>query len=294
MNSVVTALVQACTQAVVYIPLVLGGYITVSLMKLPDIALESAFSFGAVSAYLFLTYAPSISGILGLAGILFVALAGGALVGYGTTLLVQKLKFPHLLSSIVMVGCMQGLTLLMMGTSNRSLAGLPSFLQTNYFSEQSAMFCIVAVVFVFCFLLSRRQLGYACAVYGINKKFFRYHRMDGAYVYTAGVIIAHSLAGLSGYLFAQSNNFVDATSGNGMVLLVITCLIMGKLFIKKQKWAVFSPLVGVIFYLFLQQLLLKCGFDLKLFPLVQALVIIAAVVSHFKGLELHYNDQLGV
>jgi len=294
MNGVVTALVQACTQAIVYIPLVMGGYITISLMKLPDIALESAFSFGAVSAYLFLSYASSFPGSLGVIGVLLLALSGGALVGYGATLLVQKLKFPHLLSSIVMVGCMQGFTLLMMGTSNRSLAGLPSFLQTNYFSEQSAMLCIVTVVFVFCFLISRRQLGYACAVYGINKKFFRYHRMDGAYVYTTGVIIAHALAGLSGYLFAQSNNFVDATSGNGMVLLVVTCLIMGKLFIKKQRWAIFSPLCGVIFYLLIQQLLLKCGFDLKLFPLVQALVIVAAVASHFQGLELHYNDQLGV
>ena len=34
-------------QTLLYVPLVVGGYISISLMKVPDLSLESAFIFGA-------------------------------------------------------------------------------------------------------------------------------------------------------------------------------------------------------------------------------------------------------
>ena len=43
-------------QALIYIPLVIGALISISLMKIPDLSLESAFTAGAIAAYNFLNF----------------------------------------------------------------------------------------------------------------------------------------------------------------------------------------------------------------------------------------------
>ena len=83
--------------------------------------------------------------------------------------------------------------------------------------------------------LFRTQIGYSYAVYGNNPQFFRNYGISTSFVFITGIMIANALAGLSGYLFAQSNSFIELNMGLGKALLCITALILGKSLVRTKK-----------------------------------------------------------
>ncbi len=84
-------------------------------------------------------------------------------------------------------------------------------------------------------LLLRSQLGYGLAIYGNNPQFFSHHNISGSYVVSFGIILGHGLAGISGFLFAHANGFVDLGMNFGVILLCLTSLMLGKLFLTNKN-----------------------------------------------------------
>lgn len=242
-------------QILVTLPLVLGAYITLSRLKLPDFGLESAYLFGAVMAYL-LPLQP------------LAALMGGMMVGALIVLLNQRL--PYLLAAIVVSGIVHGCTLFLLGSS---IVSLPYTIDPLYVSLPLLLLMI---------LLLLSPLGKSFAIYGNNPRFFESHGMAGSYVLLMGILAGHGAAGIGGFLFAQSSGFVDITMNYGLILLCLVSLMLGKL--------VRLPPAGVILYFSLQQLLLRLGFDLKYFNLVQAVAVLLILMLR----KRNNYDFLGV
>src|SRR5690242_12822688 len=96
-------------QALIALPLIIGSYITLSLLKLPDFSIESAYLFGAVMAY--------VGADLGTPFTLISAGVGGALVGAIVTTMNQYLKLPFLLAAIITNGLFHGIAQFVLGTS---------------------------------------------------------------------------------------------------------------------------------------------------------------------------------
>ncbi|MBS0629266.1 MAG: hypothetical protein JSS30_03470 [Verrucomicrobia bacterium] len=266
-------------QAMILIPLLIGAYMTISLLKFPDFSIESAYLFGAVSAVL--------AGSLPLPLILLTALLGGMVVGGTVSVLNQCFKFPFLLAAIITNGLFHGLTQMLLGTS------VKSFHPTLMISE-IGLFVIIAcsLIAILGFCL-RSQLGYSLAIYGQNPKFFHHHPPSGRYVATTGVIVGHGCAGIGGFLFALSNGFVDLTMNFGIVLLCLTALIFGKALFPKSRPNIFVPLVGLLAYFCIQQLLLHLGLNLKYFYAFQALFVLGTLyfMHRKKNVTL---DHMGV
>ena len=131
--------------------------------------------------------------------------------------------------------------------------------------------------------LFRTQIGYSYAVYGNNPQFFSNYGISTSFVFITGVMLANALAGLSGYLFAQSNSFIELNMGVGKVLLCITALILGKSLVSTKKpFSLYIPLVGTSAYFAMQQVLLKMGFNLKYFTAVQALLVLCILVYTYR------------
>ena len=63
-------------QVFLYFPLVLGAYISISLMKLPDLSIESAYVFGAILATKVLPFHEVVP-----SWVLFVIVLGASLLG---------------------------------------------------------------------------------------------------------------------------------------------------------------------------------------------------------------------
>lgn len=282
-------------QALMHIPLILGAYMSVALMKLPDLSIESSFAFGALLATTALPFLTTLPFPVNLILIMCVSMVGGAMVGLLSGILTHKARIPYLLSSIITIGIFHGIGQLVAGVYV-SLSGRTNLLMTDDIPLHPEL-VLLLIIGVVCVVVARyffaTELGYSLAVFGDNPTFFSHYGISTAYVFMVGITLAHACAGLSGYLCAQSNGFADISMGFGKLLLCITALILGKV-IPARKISVIIPVGGLLIYFTLQQLLLKVGFDLRYFTMVQALVVvIILVVQHHKKENIH-SDHLGI
>lgn len=272
-------MISLLEQILLAFPLLIGAYLSISLMKLPDLSLESAYLFGAAAA---ISLQP-----LGLPAnvkiplILFASVGGGAFVGLVSSVLNQYLAIPFLLCAIIANGLFHGMTQFVMGESllsfdreSNPLALLP-LLPSH--PEFGMLLLVNGIAALGARLLFARQLGLSYAVYGNNPNFFKQHGISTRMVAISGVCLANSFAGLSGYLFAQSNGFVDLSMGYGVILMALTSLILGKLLCKSAYPSLTIPFSGILAYFLIQQLLLHLGFNLKYFNAFQALFVLATL-----------------
>jgi putative ABC transport system permease protein len=284
-------------QCLIHVPLLLGAYVTISLMKLPDLSIESAYVSGAIVGAQCITLTNTLPIHIQLPIVIIASLCGGALVGVTSSTLTQYAGMPHLLSCIITFGIFYGINQLIAG-SYISLSAYENPLISAGIERHPEMVTLIVLVCIVVACLSflfKKQLGYAFALYGNNTHFLRHHGVSIPYVFIVGVVLSNALAGLSGYLFAQSNGFADITMGFGKALLCITALILGKVIVRSLKpITITMPLIGCLAYFVLQQLLLKIGFNLKYFTTVQALVTLCILVLTYRKKTKQHIDHLGV
>lgn len=282
-------------QSLLHFPLILGAYISISLMKTPDLSLESAYVFGALLASMAIPYVQNMPSTIGILSLLCISLIGGACVGITSATLTQKARIPHLLSSIITTGIFHGINQLVAGTyvSLSKYTNLLSMISIPLHPELPALLIIFMILTMLAYYFFRTEHGYCVAVFGDNSSFFTYYGISTLYIFMSGIIIANSLAGLSGYLIAQSNGFADINMGFGKVLLCITTLILGKI-IQTNTLSISAPIGGMLCYFLLQQMLLKVGFDLRYFTMIQAIIILLIMLTHYKETNSQENDHLGV
>lgn len=266
-------------QVLVTLPLIIGAYLTISLLKLPDFSLESAFLCGAIGAFL--------AKDLPLVFILLAAIGGGLFVGLVMSFFNQVIKIPYLLAAVITNGLFHGFTQYQLETA------AASFRITLPFSEFAFLFGAGVLVLGSARLIIASQLGYSFAIYGNNPAFFLHHRPSGPYTAMCGILLSYGLAGISGFLFAQSNGFVDLTMQIGVVLLCLTSLMLGKLIIRRRSPSILIPLIGSVTYFIAQQTLLRMGLNLKYFNAFQALFILSMLLISRKKASFTL-DHLGV
>lgn len=293
---IVDQLLILAEQIMLHVPLVLGAYISFSLLKVPDLSLESAYVTGAMIAARILPLLQGLPSGLQLVAVLFTSLFAGGSVGLLSSLLTQKAQLSHLLSCIITFGIFYGVNQLITGSYfSFSAYHNPLIFELIPKHPELIILTIVGiVVMLFVYIILRTQLGYSFAVYGNNAQFFNHYGISSSYVFIMGIVCSNMLAGLSGYFFAQANGFVEINMAFGKALLCITALILGKTCIPSQAPIhIARPLTGLFLYFSLQQILLKCGFNFKYFTAIQALVVLFILVM-FRKSRNYSADNLGV
>lgn len=271
MIHIVCALLE---QTGLYLPLLLGAYCVFSLLQIPFLALENAYTFGALcaSTCLTLTLSPVLSGILTFCAALF----GGAFVGIIAYVIKQHTQVSFLLASIIIRGLFHGINQFILQGSHISVHPrypILSFLPSLYeYPQLSTLLFFALILSIIFFYFTRSSLGMSCALYGNNHHFFEHYGISTHYIVFIGICLSSALAGLSGFLVATINGFADISMGFGVNLLSIIMLILGKSIIAK-KYTLAIPLIGLISYLLIQQLLLKIHFNSQYFTMVQSLII---------------------
>ncbi len=265
-------------QIFLFFPLILGAYLCISLMKVPDLSLESAYLFGAVLG--------GLTASEGVVSYVF-AIGGGAVVGALTGVLNQICRLPFLLAAIVVNGLFHGIV-------QFALKGALLSIKPSFGDEWTVLIVVTVGLVGFSYFLLRSQLGYAFAIYGNNPLFFKRHHVSTKYVVIFGTVLGGAAAGLSGYLFATANGFVDVTMNYGIVLLGITSLMLGKVFLDRQQPNLVAPFIGIVLFFVLQHALIKCGFPLRYFNAFQAVMILAIWVFSQRAKVRFATDHLGV
>lgn len=295
----INTLLVILEQSMLHLPLMLGAYISFSLLKVPDLSIESAYVVGAIAGSYPLINMSNIPILIMLIMVIGTSLIGGMIVGLVSSLLTQKGTFPHLLSSIVTFGLFHGINQFI-SPVYISLSGTRNPLTLFNTMPQHPELCMLIItgLIVTCciYFLSKTQIGYSYAIYGNNTQFFGNYGISTSYVFMTGIMLSNALAGLSGYIFAQSNTFIELNMSLGKALLCITALILGKALVRSKKpFSVPIPIVGTFAYFTLQQLLLKVGFNLKYFTAVQAFLVLCILLyTYHQHPQRSSNDNLGV
>lgn len=287
-------------QFFLYFPLVLGSYISISLMKMPDLSIESAYVFGAIFAARSLENIQAFPQFLHLPIALCMGLLGGLIVGLISSSLTQFARIPHLLSSVLTIGLFHGVNQFVLGSANFSLSSFYNPLAVGFLVKNPEFPALIGLgivlIIVGKFLLST-QLGYALAVYGNNPKFFENYGISTTFICCCGIIFANALAGVAGYIVAQSSGFVDINAGLGMALFCVTSLILGKaLYFFRKPFSLAIPIIGTLSYFCIAQFLLKIGFNQKYFTMIQALLVLLILINKFRKMQKNrmVTDNLGV
>jgi putative ABC transport system permease protein len=267
-------------------------------MKIPNLSIESAYLIGAIFGYKALLLAPILPQGIALILAVSASLIGGALIGVALSLIHIKGNIPFLLGSIIIIGLCNGLSQLVIPLYC-TFNNLQNPLINTCFAQHPELLItgiINGVILLICIAIFHSQLGYMLAVYGNNTTFFRFSRINKSYIITTGLILSNALAGLSGYLFAQSNGFIDLNMGTSKLLLCITALILAHFCIKTKKtFSIYIPITGTICYFTLQQLLLKIGFNSKYFTTVQAIIVlIMLLITYYNKPQTIEHNELGV
>ena len=136
-----------------------GGIFSISLLKLPDLSIEAAFVFGAISASKTIIFFNGINNIYVGALVFCVSLLAGAAVGIFSSMLTLKFKLSPLLSSIMAIGFFHGIYQLVLRSLKLSIScydNFFSFVSETYFLIFLAIVCSILVG-----LLLRSQIGFA-------------------------------------------------------------------------------------------------------------------------------------
>lgn len=259
-------------QGLIYAPIVLGVYITYSILDFPDLSVDGTFPLGAAITAVCLT-----SGVHPVAAIL-IAVAVGAMAGFVTGALHVYLKITNLLCGILVMTALYTVNLRIMGKSNIAL-----FTEQRVFSsaipEVVIVLIIVIVIKIIFDLFMKTYAGKSLLAVGVNEQLVNTLGVNTGRVKIMGLMIANGLAALSGSLMCQYQKFADIGMGTGTVVIGLAAVIVGKALFGKAKFLKHSTAVilGSIIYKTSIGVALKLGLrpsDMKLITAVFFVLII--------------------
>ena len=259
-------------QGLIYAPIVLGVYITYSILDFPDLSVDGTFPLGAAITAVCIT-----SGIHPVIAILL-AMAAGAAGGFITGALHVFFKITNLLCGILTMTALYSVNLRIMGKSNIPLLSEETVFSSAMPTVIVALVIVVAIKLILDWYMNTFA-GKSLLAVGVNEQLVKTLSINTGKVKIVGLMIANALAGLSGSLMAQYQRFADVGMGSGTVVIGLAAVIIGLAMFKKARFIQGSTSVifGSIIYKLSIGVALKLGLpatDMKMMSAVFFVVVI--------------------
>lgn len=280
-----------------YSLLAVGIYITFRILNMADLTVDGSFCLGmAVSAIFTISNMPHL-------GLLFGACAG-ALAGIVTGLLATKAKINPLIAGIITSTGLYSINIYVLGSPNISLLGIDkmynfimSFMAPNpHITNSSLAFqggkgigpediskliSVLAIVIIIIALLIayfKTESGLAMRAVGDNEAMSAASSINVDITKIGGLALGNALVGLSGAILAQCQGFADMSSGTGMVMIGLACVIIGEVCggRKSVVAGLVCTVIGSIVYRIIIQIALGINIlDANALKLISSLIVAA-------------------
>ena len=218
-------LLSIVEQSCVFLPLVLGIYISYGILRIADLTTDGTFVLGAALFAIFIGF--DINPIIATAS----SILGGALAGLISSLLQTRYDLQPLIVGILLVFILNSLTLKVMGKPNISL-----FESRSIFFSHSKLTLLIPIAVFLLFggagLLASR-LGLMLHALGNHPTLLHLCGKNGNSYRTFGLSLSNGLVAFSGALTAQVNGYADIGMGVGMILIALGIVIMGQQIYKR-------------------------------------------------------------
>jgi len=225
-------------QGLLYAPAVIGVFMSLRVMKKPDLTIEGTFAFGAATAMTLL------HGGAHFMTALVIAAMCGSVAGLSTSLIHTKLKIDAIISGLLVTMALFSVNLFVMGSSTIS-APLDTFIFAPVrrwllefdippFNALLISYIIVgaivlAVVIAVLFFLYNTKLGLSMRATGDNERMACSIGIDTDSRKIISLVISNTLTGISGALVAQQQSGANVNSGTGVLIIGLASLVIGEI-----------------------------------------------------------------
>jgi putative tryptophan/tyrosine transport system permease protein len=276
-------------EGLIYGILALGVFITFRILDFPDLTVDGSFPFGAAIA------ASAIAGGLSFPVAMLLALIGGAMAGFITALIHNKLGVPNLLAGILTMTMLYSVNIRVLGNrANVPLLNVPTaFTMVKRVSENlgipgdlgNLLFLLltVALIIMLLDLFFHTDLGLTMGAMGNNPQMVISQGVNPEAMKIIGLAISNGLVGISGALSAQYQGFADANLGQGIVISGLASVMIGEFFIRSNRIAplLIRVVIGAILFKGLMFIGRYYGYYINLTPndlkLITGLLIILSL-----------------
>lgn len=270
-------LIGAIAEGLLWSLMAIGIYISIRILKRPDLTAEGSFPFGgAVASILIINDVHPILATL-------LSFFGGALAGLLTGYLMTKAKIPGLLAGILVMTGLYSVNLVVMGKSNVSLLNLQRVTNvfsgwipiSNNYSTILVAILILTIVILFLMIYFKSDSGQALIATGDNEKMARSMGIKTDKMKMIGLALSNGLIGLSGGIISQYNGYVDISMGIGIFVIGLASIIIVEMFYKNLSLTerFISIPIGAILYRFIIAFALYVGLPPELMKLVSATIL---------------------
>jgi putative ABC transport system permease protein len=237
-------------QGLIYAPIVLGVYITYSILDFPDLSVDGTFPLGAA-----VTAVCVVSGMHPVLAMMF-AIIAGAIAGFVTGALHVYLKITNLLCGILTMTALYSVNLRIMGKANIPLSSRDMLFPvgenptaTLLYSAVIALL-IVVVIKILLDLFMKTYAGKTLLAVGVNEQLITTLSINTGRLKITGLMIANGLAAMSGSMMAQSQRFADVGMGSGTVVIGLAAVIIGRALFGRARFiqGSTSVIIGSIIY----------------------------------------------
>jgi len=238
-----TTMYGSLGQGLLYAPVAIGVFLSLRIMKRPDLTIEGTFAFGAVIAMTML------NGGAHFMYTLIVAPLGGAAAGLATALIHTKLKIDGIISGLLVTLGLFSVNLFVMGGSTIS-APIDTFIFAPIRAKLLAFdmppfnallwsyiivgLIVLTIVVAILFFVYSTAFGLSIRSTGDNEHMSRSNGVNTDSRKIAAFIIANTIIGLSGALVAQQQSGAHVNTGMGVLIIGLASLVIGEIITPKN------------------------------------------------------------
>lgn len=294
MGNLVTALLGATAQGVLWGIMALGVYITYKLLDIADLTVDGSFALGGcVCAILILKGVNPVLATL-------IAISAGLLAGAVTGILHTVFNIPSILAGILTQISLWSINLrIMSGKSNNPLLNVNTILssfvgrsgkttiessssfakalgmtQTTASLVMGIVFAVLIIVLLYWFFGT--EIGSALRATGNNEAMIRALGVNTNRTKLIALMLSNGLVALSGSLVAQSQKYADVGMGTGSIVIGLAAIVIGDVLMRRvHNFALklASAVVGAIIYFIIRALVLRMGMDANDMKLLSAIIV---------------------
>ncbi len=276
--------------------LALGLYISFRVVRFPDLTCDGSYALGAcTTAALLHCGLPAFWSVV-------MGMTAGFVAGFLTGTMYSKLRFPHVVSGIIVMTAAYSINLITMGVPNLSIKvemslfspleawlrrsqDADSLLPSLTYASLILFFGAIAYLIIWRFLICEYGLRLRCV--GIDARMAERNGIKTALYIPLALGLANALVGLAGGLFAHYQRFADVNMGFGIIMVGLASVFLGQAFetigIRRPFPGIGLQMVSVFIGALVYRILVSTAYDLGLptsvFNLVTAGLVFLALLS---------------
>ena len=281
-----TAMLGAVSQGILWGIMVLGVFITYKLLDIPDLTVDGSFATGG-----------AVCAVLVVAGVnpalaIVAAMAAGAVAGAVTGFLTTAFEIPAILSGILTQISLWSINLRTMGKSNTPLLTSDTvFSQLGNATGLTSNVCAIIVGLVVAVAIVAglywffgTEIGSALRATGNNEAMIRALGVNTNRTKMLALILSNALVGLSGGLICEQQKYADIGMGTGAIVIGLAAIVIGEVLgrllpggLSKFGARLVSAVAGSVVYFLIRAIVLQMGMDANDMKLLSAIIVALAL-----------------